>query len=102
MTSGHQPKSIQPSVDNRSYNLFRNRCLPELVCAVPEDCPVPDFIASERWMYAQSLRPQEARPSGFDVQAANAGVRFNGFYLFHAIAAAPAMGAAIEFMLGSL
>jgi hypothetical protein len=53
-------------------------------------------------MYAQSLRPQEARPSGFDVQAANAGVRFNGFYLFHAIAAAPAMGAAIEFMLGSL
>jgi hypothetical protein len=91
MTSGHQPKSIQPSVDNRSYNLFRNRCLPELVCAVPEDCPVPDFIASERWMYAQSLRPQEARPSGF-----------NGFYLFHAIAAAPAMGAAIEFMLGSL
>lgn len=102
MTSGPQPKSVRPSVDSRSYNLFRNRCLPELVCAVPEDCPVPDFIDSERWTYAQSLRPQEVPPSGFDIQAANAGVRFNGFYLFHAFAAAPALRATIEFMLGSV
>jgi len=63
---------------------------------------VPDFIDSERWKYAQSLRPQEAPPFGFDVQAATAGVRFNGFYLFHAIDAAPALGATIELMFGSL
>jgi hypothetical protein len=29
-------------------------------------------------------------------------VRFNGFYLFHGVAAAPALRATIEFALGSL
>jgi hypothetical protein len=102
MTFGHQPTPVQPKVDECTYNLFRNRCLPELICAVPEDRPVPDFIGSARWTFEQPLRPQEARPSGFDGQAARAGVRFNGFYLFHAFAAAPALRTTLEFVLGSL
>jgi hypothetical protein len=102
MTSGHQPARAQPDVDDCTYNLFRNKCLPEIICAVPEDRPVPAFIGSEQWSFEQPLRPNEARPSGFDSQAAQAGVRFNGFYLFHALAAIPALGASLEFVLGNL
>lgn len=102
MTVGHLPAADHPSVDEFTYNLFRHRCLPELVCAVPEDRPVPDFIGSGRWAFEQPLRPQEVRPCGFDGKAAQVGVRFNGFYLFHAVAAVPALRTTLEFALGSL
>jgi hypothetical protein len=71
-----------PDTGNRGYNLFRNRQRPALVCAVPEDYPVPSFIAGEDWVFKRSLRPADVPPQGFDAAAALAGVRFNGFYLF--------------------
>lgn len=86
-------------MDACSYNLFRNKCLPEIICAVPEDRPVPAFIGSKQWSFEQPLPPNEARPSGFDSQAALAGARFNGLYLFQAWAAIPALGASLEFVL---
>ncbi|WP_262272881.1 hypothetical protein [Microvirga yunnanensis] len=85
-----------------AYNLFRNKCLPEIVCAVPEDHPVPQFIDSEHWAFEQSLRSPEASPPGFDSLAARTGVRFNGFYLFYAFAATSAVHSTLEFMMGSL
>jgi hypothetical protein len=84
------------------YNLFRNKCLPEIVCAVPEDHPVPHFIDSENWAFDQSLRSVEASPPGFDSLAARTGVRFNGFYLFYAFAATSAVQSALEFVMGGL
>jgi hypothetical protein len=103
MTPGHQPaQAHRPNGDDCTYNLFRNRCHPELICAVPEDRPVPGFVGAEQWAFEQPLRPKEARPSGFDSEAARAGVRFNGFYLFQAFAAAPALRATVEFVLGNL
>jgi hypothetical protein len=65
-----------------AYNLFRNRQQPELLCAVPEDRPVPGFLRSEQWTYERPLRSLRDRPAGFDGKGASAGVRFNGFYLF--------------------
>ena len=85
-----------------AYNLFRNKQRPEIVCAVPEVRPVPHFIDLEQWTFEQPLRPLEAPPPGFDSKAAHAGVRFNGFYLFHALAAAPAFRTALEFVSGAL
>jgi hypothetical protein len=102
MTSGHQPAQAQRDVDDCTYNLFRNKCLPEIFCAAPEHRAVPPFIGSERWSFEQPLRPTEARLSGFDSQAAQAGARFDGFYLFYALAALPALRTSLEFVLGSL
>ena len=65
-----------------TYNLFRNRLRPELLCAVPEDRPVPGFLDPGGWRYERALRPSDKSPPGFEERAARAGVRFNGFYLF--------------------
>jgi PAS domain-containing protein len=76
---------LAPSTSGTSYsayNLFRNKKRPEILCAVPEDRPMPRFVDREQWTYAGSLQPQDTRPSGFHDKAASAGVRFNGFYLF--------------------
>jgi PAS domain-containing protein len=72
---------------NSAYNLFRNKQRPEILCAVPEDRPIPRFVDREQWTYAGSLQPQDPRPSGFHDKAASAGVRFNGLYLFQVTAA---------------
>jgi hypothetical protein len=66
----------------RAYNLFRHRGEQHLVCAVPEDCAVPGFIAAKAWDFDRKVTEPVAAPIGFDVPAAANGVRFNGFYLF--------------------
>ena len=101
MTSVQQPGPSQPDAGDYAYNLFRNKQRPEIICAVPEARPVPHFIDAKRWTFEQPLRPLEARPPGFDNKA-DTGVRFNGFYLFHALAAAPGFNAAFEFIAGSI
>jgi hypothetical protein len=35
----------------RTYNLFRLRSAEDFCCAVPNDCPVPDFI-DDGWIFA--------------------------------------------------
>ena len=65
-----------------AYNLFRHRRRQELVCAVPEDCVVPGFIAEQTWSFGGKVTEAAAAPVGFDVLAACHGVRLNGFYLF--------------------
>ena len=77
---GLPPAHLEPQ--DCAYNLFRNRQRPEILCAVPEDRPLPGFLRSEQWTYERPLRSWEARPRGFHGRAAHAGVRFNGFYLF--------------------
>jgi hypothetical protein len=64
------------------YNLFRTPGAHPLVCAVPEECAVPDFLASPGWEFGGRMEPDLAVPMGFDTQAAAVGVHLNGFYLF--------------------
>jgi PAS domain-containing protein len=80
--SGHPLASARPDASDCVNNLFRNKQRPEILCAVPEEYPIPGFIRSEQWAYVGSLRCNDARPPGFDNRAATTGVRFNGFYLF--------------------
>lgn len=94
------PQTVE--VRDCAYNLFRNKRLPEVICAVPEDRPVPGFIDSERWSFEQSLHALDTCPPGFDSGAARAGARFNGFYLFYAFAATPGVRSALEMMMGGL
>ncbi|ANY85086.1 hypothetical protein BB934_43575 (plasmid) [Microvirga ossetica] len=51
-------------------------------CAVPEDRPVPGFLVRGEWRFERALRPSDLSPAGFEERGAQAGVRFNGFYLF--------------------
>jgi hypothetical protein len=69
----------------RAYNLFRRRDGRELYCAVPEDCVVPRFLDAGAWEFGGKLDDGAAAPIGFDRNAAAAGVRFNGFYLFQTV-----------------
>lgn len=66
------------------YNLFRNTQRPELLCAVPEDRPIPAFVVAGEWSFFCPLRSSNDAPRGFNHRAAGVGVRFNGYYLFHA------------------
>jgi hypothetical protein len=65
-----------------TYNLFRHRDKQHLVCAVPEDCATPSFVAAKAWDFDRTLTEPGAAPIGFDAAAAATGVQFNGFYLF--------------------
>src|SRR4051794_33817304 len=67
-----------------AFNLFRHKLKPDLVCAVPEDYPVPGFIDGSTWAFAGKISEPTTIPLGFESKAAEAGVRFNGFYLFQA------------------
>lgn len=71
------------------YNLFRNAARPELVCAIPEDRPVPAFVRGPPWEYGGRIDTLEARPLRFNREAAEASIRYNGFYLFQAIDVRP-------------
>ncbi len=82
MMSIQQLASARPSARHCAYNLFQNKERPEIFCAVPEDRPVPSFLALEQWTFGGTLRSSDARPPGFIDAAAYVGVRFNGFYLF--------------------
>lgn len=63
------------------YNLFSSKELPDLRCAVPEDRPVPVFI-DRGWTFAGSVSAAGRVPRGFRPDAAEAGVRMNGHYVF--------------------
>jgi hypothetical protein len=88
MTMIHDAAAADPILRECAYNLFRNNQRPKLFCAVPEDCPVPNFIGAEGWSFKRVLRRQDVAPPGFHDRAARAGVRYNGFYLFQVTARA--------------
>ncbi len=75
-------------MDQPGFNLFRRRVSPDLVCAVPESQPVPGFIEGDQWEFGGKVTLCSA-PAGFDDTAAEAGVRFNGFYIFQLLGAQP-------------
>ena len=78
----------------RAYNLFRHRDKQHLLCAVPEDCEVPRFIAERAWSFGGKVTEAAAAPVGFDVLAARHGVQLNGFYPSRISAGAEQQGAA--------
>ena len=81
MTHLLQEPDRDPASLECAYNLFRYAPC-DLLCAVPEMRPVPNFIRSPAWRFVGALESHEAAPPGFDVQAARTGIRYNGFHLF--------------------
>jgi hypothetical protein len=69
----------------RTYNLFCREDQDELVCAVPEDQPVPSFITGPPWDFIGRVQESVIGSMGFNHGAAEASVQMNGFYLFQLI-----------------
>jgi len=78
----HSNRNVRSSI-TEAFNLFRRKEAPELLCAVPEDRAVPSFIVGETWEFSGKLSGDSGQQPGFDMSAASAGARYNGFYLFH-------------------
>ena len=88
------PRALRSAVPSTSpvgvrpaYNLFRRTRSADLLCAVPEDDPVPAFINGQGWAFAGKLSEPSAAPHGFEWMGAGAVVPLTGFYLFTAFGA---------------
>ena len=79
--------SASPSRLWPAYNLFRSTRSADLLCAVPEDYPVPAFINGQGWAFAGKLAEPCAAPLGFEWRGAETVVPLTGFYLFTAFGA---------------
>ena len=64
---------------SHAYNAFRRRTEPDLLCVVRSDYVVPNFIRGGEWEFVET-------PVRFSTAAADEGMRYNGFYLFLALA----------------
>ena len=67
-----------------ALNLFRHKLTSNLLCAVPEDYPVPGFLDASTWEFAGKMSERSTALPDFNDKAAQVSVRFNGFYLFEA------------------
>lgn len=63
-------------------NLFRRNEERDILCAVPEDCPVPTFLQDPAWSFTGRLDWMAVSLPGFDLRAARSACRGLGFYLF--------------------
>ena len=88
------PRALRSAVPSTSpvgfrpaYNLFRSKRSPDLLCAVPEDDPVPAFINGQGWAFAGKLAEPSAAPLGFEWRGAETVVPLTGIYLFTAFGA---------------
>ena len=68
---------------SRRYNLFRRSAEPDILCAVPEDKPVPPFLVAPAWQYGGHINRDPAAVPDFRTRAVSSAIRFNGFYLLH-------------------
>jgi hypothetical protein len=75
--------AFAPQRPSRTYNLFSRKRSPGLVCAVPEDRPVPAFL-NGTWRFSGRADPAAA-PAGFNERAARVGIDAIGFYLFECV-----------------
>lgn len=74
----HAPSAIEYC---RILNIFRHKLAPDLYCAVPEDCPVPNFLNAENWRFEEHA--SETAYALLEVDAAAvASLRQTGCYLF--------------------
>jgi hypothetical protein len=65
-----------------TYNLFRQGRDPAIVCAVPNDKPVPRFIRGPAWVFESTMELQAEPSDGFEPGLARMAANANGFYLF--------------------
>lgn len=84
----HKKDAERPTLSEHRYrpalNLFRHKLTSNLLCAVPEDYPVPGFLDASTWEFAGKMSERSTTLPDFNDKAAQASIRHNGFYLFEA------------------
>jgi len=65
-----------------TYNLFRQGRDPAILCAVPNDKPVPAFIRGRAWSFERVIEVGRDSVEGFEPELATTAGDLNGFYLF--------------------
>jgi hypothetical protein len=65
-----------------TYNVFRHGGDPAILCVVPNDKPVPAFIAGSAWCFERAIPAGEVLTDGFRPTLAKAAANLNGFYVF--------------------
>ncbi|GGE52479.1 hypothetical protein GCM10007276_31880 [Agaricicola taiwanensis] len=69
----------------RKVNLFCRADLPELVCAVPEDQPLPAFITTPAWGFVGRIAESKVHALSAHRPTTEPSTKLNGFYLFQLI-----------------
>src|SRR3954447_15674348 len=79
-------RPVRPALGSNNhrtaFNLFRRKREPDLLCAVPQDCPVPGFVEASAWAFAGMVSERTPAPAGLDWELAAASVRRSGFWMF--------------------
>lgn len=63
-------------------NFFRRNDEQDIICAIPEDCPVPMFLQNPAWLFVGRLNWGAVPFPGFSPQVAISACNRLGFYLF--------------------
>jgi hypothetical protein len=64
-----------------TYNIFRHGDDPAILCAVPNDKPVPSFVVGPAWSFERAIPVEEELTEGFRPKLARAASNLNGFYV---------------------
>ena len=67
---------------SRSWNIFETIETFGLLCAVPAEMPLPEFLISSDWRYQRQGSDDNVSWAYLDTPTANYGAHTNGFYLF--------------------
>ena len=70
------------AVRDCTYNLFRNRPRPEILCAVPQDHPVRASLARRNGFLSKRSALPIHRHRASTIEPLMLGMRFDGLYLF--------------------
>jgi len=65
-----------------TYNVFQHGRDPAILCAVPNDKPVPAFVSGPAWSFEGSMPVGQDATEGFRPKLATTSESLNGFYLF--------------------
>jgi hypothetical protein len=65
-----------------TYNVFQHGRDPAILCAVPNDKPVPAFINGPAWAFETAIQVGQSATEGFRPTLAVKAESLNGFYLF--------------------
>ena len=88
-----QDRSASPALGSAKYcpvfNLFRHKLTPDLLCAVPQDYPVPGFLDASTWGFAGAVGEAAYALALLNWNAAMSCVRLCFFYQFQSCLVTP-------------
>ncbi len=73
---------MRPETHSRTWNIFETLETFGLLCAVPAEMPLPEFLISSDWRYQCHGSCENMLGAYLETPTASYGAYVNGFYLF--------------------